>query len=64
MVIVLVFEYKNVLAIDWTALNLLLGLDPTSDFGMLLNTAFEWIKQNLVTFVSCTVGFLIGYKLG
>lgn len=64
MVIVLVLEYNNVIAIDWKALNIFLGLDPSTDFGVLINNVFEWIKQNLVIFISGTVGFIIGYKLG
>ena len=64
MLVVLFLEYNKVLLIDWKALNLLLGFDPTTDLGILLNTSFTWIKANLIIFISCTVGFLIGYKLG
>lgn len=62
--VVLVLEYNQVLNIDWSALNVLLGFDPSADVGIILNTTFDWIKSNLITFVSATVGFLIGYKLG
>ncbi|MFH1461578.1 MAG: FUN14 domain-containing protein [bacterium] len=63
-ILILVLEYNKVLEIDWKALNVLLGFEPTADVGVFLNTTFDWIKQNLITFISCTVGFLIGYKLG
>lgn len=63
-IFILVLEYNNVLEIDWKALNVLLGFEPTADVGVFLNTTFDWIKQNLITFISCTVGFFIGYKLG
>lgn len=61
---VLFLEYNKVLEIDWQALNVLLGFEPSADVGVVLNTAFDWVKQNLIIFVSSTVGFLIGYKLG
>jgi uncharacterized membrane protein (Fun14 family) len=64
IIFILFLEYNKVIEIDWQALNVLLGFEPSADVGVILNTAFDWIKQNLITFVSSTVGFLIGYKLG
>lgn len=64
IILILFLEYNKVIEIDWQALNVLLGFEPSADVGVILNTAFDWIKQNLITFVSSTVGFLIGYKLG
>ena len=64
LLLILILEYNQVLNVDWTALNVLLGFDPSADVGIILNTTFDWIKENLITFVASTVGFLIGYKLG
>jgi uncharacterized membrane protein (Fun14 family) len=64
IIFILFLEYNKVIEIDWQALNVLLGFEPSADVGVILNTVFDWIKQNLITFVSSTVGFLIGYKLG
>ena len=64
VILILILQYNQVLTIDWTALNVLLGFEPSADIGIILNSTFDWIKQNLITFVSCAVGFLIGYKLG
>ncbi len=64
ILIVLVLEYNKVLDIDWEALNALLGFEPTADFGVVINTLFDWVKTNFLIFISALVGFLIGYKLG
>lgn len=63
-VLIVFLHYNKILDIDWQALNVFLGLEPTADFGVLLNGAFEWIKVNLLISISSAVGFLIGYKLG
>lgn len=63
-IVILILEYNKVLDIDWQAFNLLVGFEPTSDIGVLLNSLFDWIKNNLIIFISSIVGFLIGYKLG
>ena len=64
ILLVLVLEYNKVLDIDWQALNVLVGFEPTADVGVILNSTFDWIKANMIVFVSSAVGFLIGYKLG
>ena len=64
VVFILLLEYNKVLDIDWQALNVLVGFEPTADVGVVLNSTFDWIKANLIVFVSSAVGFLIGYKLG
>jgi uncharacterized membrane protein (Fun14 family) len=64
IILILLLEYNKVLDIDWEALNVLLGFEPSADLGIVLNTSFDWIKNNLIIFISSVVGFLIGYKLG
>lgn len=64
VVLVLVLQYNKVLDIDWEALNILMGFEPTADVGTMMNSLFDLIKANLLVFVSSVVGFLIGYKLG
>ena len=64
VILILVLQYNKVLDIDWEALNILLGFEPTADVGSIMNSMFDWIKANLLIFVSSAVGFLIGYKLG
>lgn len=61
---ILVLEYNQVLNINWDALNVLMGFSPSADSGAILNNIFDWIKSNLIIFISATIGFLIGYKLG
>ncbi|MFA5075123.1 MAG: FUN14 domain-containing protein [Candidatus Babeliales bacterium] len=62
--IVLFLQYNRVLVIDWQAFNNLLGVDPNADFGMLLDSFFDWAKANLLIVISSSVGFLVGCKLG
>jgi uncharacterized membrane protein (Fun14 family) len=57
-------QCNKILDIDWEALNTFLGFEPTADIGVILNSAFEWVKANIVITISSAVGFLIGYKLG
>lgn len=57
-------QFNKILDIDWEALNTFLGFEPTADIGVILNSAFEWVKANIVITISSAVGFLIGYKLG
>ncbi len=64
MAVILILEYNKILTIDWLALNVFLGFDPASDFGVILNSIFDWIKTNLIKFIAGLVGFLVGYKLG
>ena len=64
VVLILVLEYNKVLEIDWQAFNVLVGFEPNADIGVILNSIFDWIKENLLVSVSSIVGFLIGYKLG
>lgn len=64
LVLICFLQYNKILDIDWQSLNVFLGLEPTADLGVLLNGIFEWIKVNLLIFISSAVGFLIGYKLG
>ena len=54
LILILILEYNKVLDIDWPALNVLIGFEPTADIGILLNSGFAWIKANLVIFVSNT----------
>ncbi|MBD3231945.1 hypothetical protein GF322_04790 [Candidatus Dependentiae bacterium] len=62
--LILILEYNKILEIDWQAFNVWIGFEPTADLGVILNSIFDWIKDNLLVSVSSTVGFLIGYKLG
>lgn len=57
-------EVAQLLTIDWTAVQTLLGMKSATDFNTLLNIWFMWIRNNLLLFISSVVGFLVGYKLG
>ncbi len=59
-----IMEYNALITIDWVALKKTAGMGVTEDLNALMNTAFNWIKQNILLFVASSVGFLIGYKLG
>jgi len=57
-------EFTKLLTIDWDAIKTMFGLSSSSDFNGTLNLGFEWIRKNLLLFISSVVGFLVGYKLG
>ena len=57
-------EYNGVLVIDWTSLTNFFGLAPHTHFDQIITTFFEWIKRNILVFISSIVGFLLGCKLG
>lgn len=62
--IVKFMEYHRVLDIDWEALNVLIGLEPTATFTTIFDSILVWVRANLVVTLASTIGFLIGYKLG
>ncbi len=55
-------EHKAILNINWTALNIFLGLSETATFDSLLTMSVEWLKQNVLVSFFSTLGFLIGLK--
>ncbi|PCI74001.1 hypothetical protein COB28_02400 [Candidatus Dependentiae bacterium] len=60
--IIFFLEYKSIVNINWTAMNVFLGLAETSTFDSLLTMFFEWLKQNVLVSVISTIGFLLGLK--
>ncbi|MCF7799720.1 FUN14 domain-containing protein [Candidatus Babeliales bacterium] len=62
--IILFLQYNKVLLIDWQSFNKFFGVDPKADFGMVLDSFFDWAKANLLIVISSLVGFLVGSKLG
>ncbi len=59
-------EYHRLIEIDWNATKELFGITPDkSDFiTPTINSAIEWIKNNIIVSVASFVGFLLGCKLG
>lgn len=64
IVAIKVMEYNNLLKIDWPALYTFLGFQANTDLHIMINHLFDWIKINVIVFLACLSGFLIGYKLG
>lgn len=64
LLLVLGFEYLQVITIDWTAFRSLLGLQEQMTIGQLLTAWGTMIKDNLVPVISGLVGFIVGYRLG
>jgi hypothetical protein len=57
-------EYAHFLTIDWESMRTFFGIAHVTDFNMIINRCFDWIKDHLLLFIAGTVGFLVGYKLG
>ena len=63
IVLVVVLDSKGV--INWDAFREFVGMEATQlDIGNIFGAAFAWVKSNLVAFISASLGFLLGYKLG
>jgi len=57
-------EYGKFLTIDWVAIKAMFGVGEATDFNVVFNGYFDWIKDHLLFFIASVVGFLVGYKLG
>ncbi len=63
VILVVIFDSKGI--INWDAFREFVGMDATQlDIGNIFSSAFSWVKNNLVAFISASLGFLLGYKLG
>jgi hypothetical protein len=63
-ILIKILEYNTLLTVNWNAIWLFLGVGPETGFNTIINQYFDWIKNNIVLFISAFIGFLIGYKLG
>ncbi|MCK4499345.1 hypothetical protein KAU11_02535 [Candidatus Babeliales bacterium] len=57
-------EHRQVLTVDWSALNTMIGFEPTATFESILNMLFDWVKEQSLIAISALIGFFIGYKAG
>jgi hypothetical protein len=57
-------EHRQVLTIDWGALNSMIGFEPTATLESIFTLIFDWVKEQSFIAVSSMVGFVIGYKAG
>lgn len=63
VILVVILDSKGI--INWDAFREFVGMDATQlDIGNIFSSAFSWVKNNLVSFISASLGFLLGYKLG
>jgi uncharacterized membrane protein (Fun14 family) len=58
------FEYHHIISVDWVAFKAFLGFHPQSTARSIVNSSFEWVKDNVVICLSSLIGFIIGSKLG
>jgi hypothetical protein len=63
-VVLVIMDYAKFITIDWVAIKAFLGMTEPTDFNLLINNAFAWIKEHLIIFIAAVVGFIVGYKLG
>lgn len=65
--IVLLLHYNKLVVIDMKAIKAMVGLSggaPSGDMNAIVNRFFDWVRDNMLFFISSMVGFVIGYKLG
>jgi len=63
-VVIKVFEYHDVITIDWESFRLLFGFPSDLEINDVLTYSFDWMKAHLVIVICSLGGFLFGYKLG
>lgn len=64
IILIKVMEYNTLVTINWADFATVFGFGQEVNFNSISNQFFDWIKNNVLLFISSTVGFLIGYKLG
>jgi uncharacterized membrane protein (Fun14 family) len=64
LILIKFLEYNTILLIDWEALASFLGFEQHVTFNQVVTTIFDWIKHNMIVFVTSIIGFLLGCKLG
>lgn len=57
-------EYNKVLSINWGVIQAATGIRTAADLNTWANVFIAWIKNNVFLFVSVSIGFLLGYRLG
>ncbi|KKQ48596.1 MAG: hypothetical protein US69_C0018G0012 [candidate division TM6 bacterium GW2011_GWF2_38_10] len=65
--IIVLAHYNGLLTINMGAIKNLFGIGTKvtgGDVNLLINHFFDWVRDNLLYFISCIVGFFVGYKLG
>jgi uncharacterized membrane protein (Fun14 family) len=65
--IILLLHYNRLVIIDIKAIKALIGVGdamPGSDINSMINKFFDWVRDNMLFFISSVVGFFVGYKLG
>lgn len=64
LVSIKLLEYNQVLTVSWDGAQELVGIQAGSDVNNFLQFLFEWVRNNIVMFISGSVGFFVGHRLG
>ena len=64
LLLIKVFEYNQVLSVDWPGMKTLFGFEHHASANAIINEIFDWIKDNMIIFISSITGFLLGNRLG
>ena len=59
-----VLDYNHIVTINWESLRVMFGFAPKATTNGMITQMFDWVKENIVVFLSALIGFLFGYKLG
>lgn len=65
--VIVLAHYNGLITINMGAIKNLFGIGTKvtgGDVNILINRFFDWVRDNLLYFISCVVGFFVGYKLG
>ncbi len=66
---VIAFLHYNKLgvSVDFKTIKTMIGLGDkagSADMNTLITRFFDWVRDNMLLFISSVVGFFVGYKLG
>jgi uncharacterized membrane protein (Fun14 family) len=62
-VLLLLFSF-NIIIFDLVRLKELFGLTPTTTPQSVLQSFYEWVRNNKMVSISAIVGFVVGYVVG
>lgn len=63
--VLIILQHNNVINFDWNNFYQLIRYNPAElKFDSLFESTVNWVKANLLIFISGLTGFIIGYKLG
>ncbi len=66
--VIFLLHYNKLVIVDIKAIKALVGMGDGvvggGDMNAFINRFFDWVRDNMLFFISSVVGFFVGYRLG